>query len=234
MLVNARLVAEGIGAHDGLVGLHLQTREVGYETAGPHELRGIDVGGQPDQVAARPDGHHDLLQGGVASPLADAVDSALYLTGPGPDGRQAVGHRQAQVVVAVHSDHRLVDVGHILQDAADEGLELVRDGVAHGVGDVDGGSAGVDALLHQLVDVVGVGAGSIHGGELHVGAVLRRPGHHGAAHLPHLLLVFHQLVHEVDVGGGEEDVDARLGGVANRLPAGVHVARHGARQAGDD
>ena len=234
MLVNARLVAKGVGAHNGLVGLNRQAGEVGYQAAGPHEVGGIDVGGQADQVVAGPDGHHDLLQGGVASPLADAVNSALHLTGPGPDGRQAVGYRQAQVVVAVHGDHRLVDVGHLLQDAADEGLELVGDGVAHGVGDVDGGGASVDALLQQLVDVVGVGAGGVHGGELHVGAVLRRPGHHGAGHLPHLLLVFRQLMHEVDVGGGEEDVDARLGGVANRLPAGVHVARHGPAQASDD
>ena len=136
-----------------------------------------------------------------------------------------VGHRQAQVVVAVDGDDRLVDVGHVLLDAADERLELVGDGVAYGIGDVNGCGAGRDALLEQRVDVERVGAGRVHGRELDVGAVLLGPRHGRAGHLPHLVAVLLQLVHHVDVGGGEEDVDAGLGGVFHRLPAGVHVAR---------
>ena len=163
VLVDARLVAEGVGPHDGLVGLHHHPRQVGHQAAHLVELSGVHVGAQAEEVVAGPDAHHHLFQRGVARPLADAVDGALHLAGAGVDGGHAVGYRQAQVVVAVDGDDRLVDVGHVLLDAADERLELVGDGVAHGIGDVDGGGPGGDALLHQRVDVVGVGAGRVHG-----------------------------------------------------------------------
>jgi hypothetical protein len=49
-----------------------------------------------------------------------------------------------------------------------------------------------------------------------------------------LLAVLHELVHDLDVAAGEEDVDARMGGVLDRLPTGVHIVLDGACQAGDD
>ena len=96
-------------------------------------------------------------------------------------GGQGVGDRHPQVVVAVDGDHGLVDVGHALEDVADEVGELLRDGVAHGVRDVDGGGAGLDDLLQHLVDVLGLGAAGVHGAELHVGGVALGAGHHRQA-----------------------------------------------------
>ena len=60
--------------------------------------------------------------------------------------RQAVRDGEAEVVVAVHGDARLVDVRHVLLDVADELRELLRDRVADGVRDVHRRRAGVDAL----------------------------------------------------------------------------------------
>jgi hypothetical protein len=44
-------------------------------------------------------GHHQLLQGGVAGPLADSVDRDLRLARAGADGRERVGRGQPEVVV---------------------------------------------------------------------------------------------------------------------------------------
>ena len=71
-------------------------------------------------VVPRAEGHHDFFERAVAGPLAEAVDRALDLAGAVLDGRQAVGHRQAEVVVAVNADHRLVDVRHALDEIADD------------------------------------------------------------------------------------------------------------------
>ncbi len=58
------------------------------------------------EIVARAQGHHDFFERAVAGPLADAVDRAFDLPGAVFDARQAVGHGQAQIVVAMHADHR--------------------------------------------------------------------------------------------------------------------------------
>ena len=136
--------------------------------------------------------------------------------------------------MAVHGDSGLTDVRDVLLDQTDEVAELLGDGVADGVRDVDGRRAGVDALGEHAVDVIEVGAGGVHRRELDVGAVPGGAGDHGAGHLQHGLLVLLELVHDVDVRAGEEDVDARPGGVLDRIPAGVDVSRHRPCQPGDD
>ena len=74
------------------------------------EPLGLDAGGQAEVVVAGLERHDDLFERGVAGALADAVDRALDLPGAGLDAGQAVGDGQAQVVVAVRADDRLVDV----------------------------------------------------------------------------------------------------------------------------
>ena len=54
-------------------------------------------------------GHDDFFQGAVAGPFAEAVDGAFDLAGPFLHGGQAVGHGQAQVVVAMDAEDDLVD-----------------------------------------------------------------------------------------------------------------------------
>ena len=147
--------------------------------------------------------------------------------------RQAVADGQAEVVVAVHGDDGLVDVRHVLLDLLQEVRELLRDRVAHGVRDVHGRRARLDALRQHPVDVLEVRARRVHRRELDVRAVLRRARHLRPRHLEHVLLVLLELVHDVDVRARQEDVDARVLRVPYRLPAGVDVSRHRARQAGD-
>ena len=137
-------VPEGVLPHDGLIGLHGEAGVLADEAAGADDVRRVDVGGQVVGVAAGADCHDHLLQGGVTGALADAVDGALDLPCPGAHRGEAVRHREPEVVVAVHRDYRLVDVADVLVDARDELVELLRRGVAHGVGNVDRRRARVD------------------------------------------------------------------------------------------
>ena len=109
-------MGEGVAADDRLVPLHLHAGDVRDQPAGGHEPRRVDPRRRVVVVAAGAQRHHDFFQRAVAGPLADAVDRALDLAGAVFDGRQAVGHGQAQVVVAVDADHRLVDVRHAVDE----------------------------------------------------------------------------------------------------------------------
>ena len=53
------------------------------------------------EVGARLEAQDDLLQCGVARPLADAVDRALDLPHAGPYRGQRIGHCKAQIVMIV-------------------------------------------------------------------------------------------------------------------------------------
>ena len=116
--VDAGFVGKGVGPHDSLVGLHRHAGDHRHQAAGRVNLLAVDVGGQPQLLLAGGQHHDHLLQGGVARPLADAVDAHLHLARPGVDPGQAVGHGQAQVVVAVHAHRGFVEAGHLLVQVA--------------------------------------------------------------------------------------------------------------------
>ena len=61
-----------------------------------------------ERVAADLERHHDLFERGVAGALADAVDGALDLARAGLHRGERVGHREAQVVVAMRREHGAV------------------------------------------------------------------------------------------------------------------------------
>ena len=147
-------MGEGITAHNGLVSRHLNAGDVCHQPAGRHQPLRHDAGVDGVVVSACLERHHDLFQGTVARPFTDAVDRAFHLAGPRLHSREAVGDGKAEVVVAVHADHRSVDVGHAFTQALDHVMHLRRSGVAHGVGDVDRGRTGVDDSLHDAAEEV--------------------------------------------------------------------------------
>ena len=175
VLVNARLVGEGVLADDRLVALHLDAGHVGHQPAGGHQPPGVDVRVGMIEIVAGPQGHDDLFQRAVAGPLAQAVDRALDLPGAGLDGGQAVGHGHAQVVVAMDADHGLVDVGHAVAERLDDVVHVAGRGVAHRVGNVDRRGPGGDGRFDHLAEEIGLGAGGVLGRELDVGAIADRP-----------------------------------------------------------
>ncbi len=79
VLVDARLVRERVLADDGLVPLHLVAGNERELPAGRAEQPRVDAGREAVKVLAGAERHHHLFEGGVAGPLADAVDGALHL-----------------------------------------------------------------------------------------------------------------------------------------------------------
>ena len=197
------------------------------------QLAAVDAGGVGQLVAAHVERHDQLLQRGVAGPLPDAVDRDLHLAGPVLHRGQGVGHGQPQVVVAVHGEHRLVHAGHPFPDAPDELAELRGDGVAHRVGDVDGGGPGPDDLLDQAAQEVELAAAGVLGAELHLVRPLAGVAHGPHGHLHHLVGLLLELVLHVDRRAGQEGVDAAPLGRAEGLGGRLQVLLHAAGQRGD-
>ena len=116
---------------------------------------------QAEEVPAGLHRHHDLFERAVAGALAQAVDGALDLARAADlDAGQRVGHRHAQVVVAMHRPDRLVGVGNALAQRLDELAEQLGHRVADGVRHVDRGRALGDHRLQHAAEEVRSRSGS--------------------------------------------------------------------------
>ena len=212
VLVDARLVREGVAADDGLVGLDAEAGQVADQPAGVAELLGVDAVARDRELGrAGAQGHHHLFERGVAGTFAEAVDGDLHLAGAGLHRGQGVGRGQTQVVVAVDADDGAG--ADTIDDLLRELAELCGDGIADGIGDVHGGGAGIDHGLVDLEQEVMLGAAGVLGAELDlcVGTqALARVADPLDRGLQGLLSRHLQLVLEMDVAGGDEEVQVRL------------------------
>jgi hypothetical protein len=186
------------------------------------------------EVGPRPHRHHDFFERRVAGPLADAVDRAFDLARPVLDRGQAVGNREAQVVVAVRADRRLVDVRHAVFQDGDRRTIFLRRRVADGVGNIDRRRPRVDGRFDDLAEKITLGASGVLGRELHVVAVARGSLHALDRPLDDLLARHLELKLAVDGARGQEDVNPRFGRVLEGFPGTVDVGVVAAGQAADD
>ena len=108
--MDAGFVGERVAADDGLVGLDRLAGEPRQQLAGFEERGGLNAGRKRETVAPDAEHHDDLLDRRIAGALADAVDRALDLPHAALNRRQAVGHRQSQIVVAVRAEDDAVGV----------------------------------------------------------------------------------------------------------------------------
>ena len=121
-----------------------------------------------------------------------------------------------------------------VDDVRDQRAVVARHRVPHRVRDVQGRRAVIDRDLTDLGHELRVRAEPVLGRELHVGGVGPRPCHAGGGLGLHLVTRHAQLLRHVDLGGGDEHVDARPLGVTHRLPSPIDVLEPGARQRSDD
>ena len=163
VLVNAGLVGKGVLADDGLVVLDRKAGDGRDIPAGAGDVLGLDARLEEQPVAAHLQGHDDFLEGGIAGPLAHAVDRDLDLPGAALHAGQAVGDGQAQVVVAVGGEDDPVRARHVLDQVAEDRLVLGGVGVAHRIRDVDGRGASADGRLDAAPQEVALGPGGVLG-----------------------------------------------------------------------
>ena len=112
--------------------------------------------------------HHDLFERRVAGALADAVDRALDLAHAALDRGEAVGDGQAEIVVAVRAEDRLVGVRDAAADLLEELADVLRRRVADRVRQVDRRRAGVDRRLDDAAQEVAIAARRILRRKLHI------------------------------------------------------------------
>ncbi|MNS97555.1 hypothetical protein D3C72_1318920 [compost metagenome] len=225
-------MCERVGAHHGLVGLHHEAGGLADHAAGGHDVLGVDVQVEPEVVPARLHGHDHFFERAIACALSQAVDRALDLARAADlHAGQRVRHGHAQVVVAMHRPDRLVAVGNALAQHLDEVAVQLRNGVADGVGHVDGGGALVDHGLEHAAQEVGVAAVAVFGAELDVGDLVAREAHGQLGLLMHLVGRHAQLLLHVQRRGRDEGVDAPTRRALQGLGRARDVAVVGTRQA---
>ena len=143
---------------------------------------------------------------------------------PARDAGERVRHRHAEIVVAVHREARLVGIRHALAHHLEQREVFLRHRVADGVGDVDGGGAGLDRGLDAAAEEIVLGAGAVLAPTTRrrrCGCARASPARSPArrpARGVHLELPLH--VHR---RGGDEGVDAPALGRLDRLGAAVDV-----------
>jgi hypothetical protein len=123
-------------------------------------------------IAARAQGHDHFFESSVPCPFADAVDGAFHLARAVLHAGERIGHRKAQIVMAMDADGSALNVGHSLADRPDQAAVLLGHGVAGGVRNVDYRSSGIDRGFDHFEEVTGIGAAGILGVELDVVGIL--------------------------------------------------------------
>ena len=233
-LVDPGFVRERVAADDGLVGLRMNPGDAGEQLARPVDLGRIHGGLILQAVPAHFKRHHDLLQRRVARPFTDAVDGALHLPGARFDGSERVRHGEPEVVVAMDADHHVLQIGDGAPEMRDEAVVLRGIGVAHRIGNVDGGGTRADRGVEHLGEELVVGPGGVFRTELDVIHEGPGPRHGGHGLLQALLPGDAQLVLEVEIGRRDEDMDARPGRALQRPTRRVDVSGRASREGGDD
>src|ERR1051326_1335673 len=234
VLVNAGLVREGIASDNRLIRLRREADDLRKQAARGINLPGIDASLKRKLRLAHIQHHRDLFQRRVTRALPDSIDGALHLACAGVDGGDGVCHGQTKIVMAVDGDGHVLDALYSLPDCTDYRRELVRDGVADRVRDVDGRRAGIDGGLHELAEKIKIGAGGVFRRELYVMAERFGVSHSAVYLFQRLIARNFQLACQVQIRAGEKHMDSWATGASQRSPRPANIGFAGASQPGDD
>jgi len=89
--------------------------------------------------------------------------------------------------MAVHREHCLVGIRDTSQQLANGMAILFRNGIAHGVRDIDGGGTGVDHRLDNTAEKIQLGTAGILAGKFHITHVIAGMLHRRHCMLDHLI-----------------------------------------------
>ena len=131
-------MCERVVSHDRLVGLHHHASNRREQSTRCVDFTRVDLGvDRSELILSRADRHHDFFERRVACTLANAIHGALDLTRACADGRKAIGHRQAEIVVAMDRIDHVFGARHPGAEIGDQARIFVRGRVAHGIRNVE-------------------------------------------------------------------------------------------------
>ena len=167
--------------------------------------------------------HHDFFEGRVSSTFAESVDRAFDLAGSGFHGGQAVCHGQAQIVMAVRTDHGLVNIRHVVFEMTDNVEEMRWHRIPDRIRDVDCCRSRVDRLFDDFTKEIEFRAGRVFRGELDIVREFGGSLYHVDRALDDLLLVHLQFVFAMNSAGCKEHMQPRLPGFFKRFDRSIDV-----------
>jgi hypothetical protein len=126
----------------------------------------------------------------------------------------------------VNGNDRPLDAGDTIHDPADQAAKLIGGGVPDRVRDVDHARPGGDRRSDHLVQKLRLGASGILGGELDLVTILFGVGDHLSRTGEDRASVHVQLIVHVDLGCGDEHVDAGMRSQFHSLPGKIDITRH--------
>ena len=204
-----------------------------YQFGYRHDLRGIDAGFQAEQIMAHFQRHHDFFKAGIARAFAQAVDSTFHLAHTCLNGSQRVGNSHTQVVVAVGRPDYFIAVRHAFDDVADTLVPYGRDGVADGIGNIDGSRTCFDNRRKDFGEEVQIRTHGVFSGKFYIVSVFFGDFHRFDRRIDDLLRLHFQFVLHVDGAGGNEGMNAFFRRGGNSFACFAHIVFNGARQRAD-
>ena len=127
----------------------------------------------------------------------------------------------------MRADHCLVDVRHAILEERDRRAVFLRRRVADGIGQIDGGGAGLDRRLDTAAEIVKRRAGRVHGRPFDVLDQVACAGDSRGDDLEHLGLGLAHLVCEVDGRGRDERMNAPTLRVAHGITGATFTKTDG-------
>ena len=124
-------------------------------------------------------------------------------------------------------------IGNHLEDLAEHLAVFPGNGKARRIGKIHRCGAGVDGGFNDLRQVMNVGSCGILGGKLDRIRILARELHRFHRPSKYLITGHMELMLQVNIGGGDKDVNARPFGGANGFRTGFDIAFDAARQPAD-
>mmetsp|Transcript_38456 Transcript_38456/g.80911 ORF Transcript_38456/g.80911 Transcript_38456/m.80911 type:complete len:317 (-) Transcript_38456:570-1520(-) len=243
ILVDAALVLEGIGSHDGLVRLALHASVLSHHFGGGGDVHRID--GRVELASTRPahklfvplqgQAHDNLLQTGISRAFSDAVDGAFQLPGTVQRAGKAVGRGQSQIILTVRAEDNVLRTGDVLAKFLDQFAEFPGHVPSGSIGNVQGRGPGLNDLAQNSIEEFWIGSSRILGTEFDViASESLGEGHGPDGNLDNLIGSFVELAPHVNFARGNEGVDARSCGTLHRVPRALDVLLVCAAEAGND
>ncbi|KAG5457132.1 MAG: hypothetical protein BJ554DRAFT_2932, partial [Olpidium bornovanus] len=237
-------VQKRVAADYGLVRLDDHAGQFGHRFGNAGNLFGADGVVDGERCRGCVHGHDHLFEGCVAGTFADAVYRHFDLPRTVHDAGQGVRSGEAEIIMAVRRPNRLSNVRAfstrlvasrgVLDQVLDHPAVLVRHVVPDGVGDVQRRGASAYDLREDLAQEVAVGPAGVLGRKLHVGAQRSGEAHGRGGAVDALVAGDAQLVLEVNVGRGQEGVDAVARGGFDSVEGAADVRLGGAGESRDD
>ena len=210
VLMDARLVGKRIRTHDCLVGLNREAGNRRDQARRRNNMLGIDPGIDMEQILPGPNRHYDFFQRRITRALSETINGALDLARALGDSGERIGHRQSEIVMAMHRENCLVSVRNPIHDLPDGLAKLLRYRVADGVGNIDGTGASIDRGFNDPAQKVQLRTAGIFAGKLHVTDMIACPFYRPYRLLDDFVRAHLELVLHVNGRGGNKGMNAAL------------------------